>query len=84
MTFSHELQPAMSNPSKRLLFFLSLIAWMPGLAAADDCVFMGEKERSSLYEDGDIVIGGLFPLHYSPVSSFPTYKTEPTSITYKL
>uniref|UniRef100_A0A3B5LTK0 Olfactory receptor C family, x3 n=1 Tax=Xiphophorus couchianus TaxID=32473 RepID=A0A3B5LTK0_9TELE len=28
---------------------------------------------SSLYEDGDVVIGGLFPLHYSPVSSPLTY-----------
>ncbi|XP_053176524.1 extracellular calcium-sensing receptor-like [Scomber japonicus] len=44
---------------------------------------MGEEETNNLYEDGDVVIGGLFPLHYSPVSSLPEYKTKPTSSTYK-
>uniref|UniRef100_A0A3P9J631 Olfactory receptor C family, x3 n=1 Tax=Oryzias latipes TaxID=8090 RepID=A0A3P9J631_ORYLA len=34
----------------------------------DSCVFLGETEELSLYEDGDVVIGGLFPLHFSPVS----------------
>uniref|UniRef100_A0A8C7YJ19 Olfactory receptor C family, x1 n=1 Tax=Oryzias sinensis TaxID=183150 RepID=A0A8C7YJ19_9TELE len=35
----------------------------------DSCVFLGEREELSLYEDGDVVIGGLFPLHFSPVFS---------------
>nr|XP_029133620.1 extracellular calcium-sensing receptor-like [Labrus bergylta] len=52
-------------------------------AALDDCVFLGKEEKNSLYEDGDVVIGGLFPLHYSSVSSVPTYKAEPTPTMYK-
>uniref|UniRef100_A0A3P8S265 Olfactory receptor C family, x2 n=1 Tax=Amphiprion percula TaxID=161767 RepID=A0A3P8S265_AMPPE len=54
----------------KLLMFLSVISGKPGSAAAlDNCVFLGEEEKNSLYEDGDVVVGGLFPLHYSPVSS---------------
>uniref|UniRef100_A0A3B3DA83 Olfactory receptor C family, x3 n=1 Tax=Oryzias melastigma TaxID=30732 RepID=A0A3B3DA83_ORYME len=49
---------------------------------ADSCVFLGEKEELSLYEDGDVVIGGLFPLHFSPVSSLLTYKTKPPPNSY--
>uniref|UniRef100_A0A8D0AEH1 G-protein coupled receptors family 3 profile domain-containing protein n=1 Tax=Sander lucioperca TaxID=283035 RepID=A0A8D0AEH1_SANLU len=47
---------------------LSLFGGKPSSAAAlDNCVFLGEEEKNSLYEDGDVVIGGLFPLHYSPI-----------------
>lgn len=48
----------------------------------DSCVFLGEREELSLYEDGDVVIGGLFPLHFSPVSSPLTYKTKPPPNSY--
>uniref|UniRef100_A0A3P8RZN3 Olfactory receptor C family, x2 n=1 Tax=Amphiprion percula TaxID=161767 RepID=A0A3P8RZN3_AMPPE len=58
-----------------LLMFLSVISGKPGSAAAlDNCVFLGEEEKNSLYEDGDVVVGGLFPLHYSPVSSVAAYR----------
>ncbi|XP_045898090.1 extracellular calcium-sensing receptor-like, partial [Micropterus dolomieu] len=71
-------------PAAKLLMFLSLFGGKPGSAAAlDNCVFLGEEEKNSLYEDGDVVIGGLFPLHYSPVSSLPTYNTKPTANMYK-
>uniref|UniRef100_A0A3Q0RQS7 Olfactory receptor C family, x1 n=1 Tax=Amphilophus citrinellus TaxID=61819 RepID=A0A3Q0RQS7_AMPCI len=52
-------------------------------AVLDNCVFLGEENKNSLYKDGDIVIGGLFPLHYSPVFSLPTYKEKPTPNMYK-
>ncbi|XP_067364211.1 extracellular calcium-sensing receptor-like [Channa argus] len=51
--------------------------------ALDNCVFLGDNEKNSLYEDGDVVIGGLFPLHYSPVSFLPTFKTKPPNSIYK-
>ena len=74
----------MGLPTAKFLMFLFLIWGKPGLTAAlDICVFLGEEEENSLYEDGDVVIGGLFPLHYSPVSSLPTYKTKPTPNMYK-
>ncbi|KAK1900429.1 Extracellular calcium-sensing receptor [Dissostichus eleginoides] len=68
----------------KLLMFLFLSQGQHCLAAGlDNCVFLGEEGGNSLYEGGDVVIGGLFPLHYSPVSSLPKYKTKPTPITYK-
>uniref|UniRef100_A0A3B3D873 Olfactory receptor C family, x3 n=1 Tax=Oryzias melastigma TaxID=30732 RepID=A0A3B3D873_ORYME len=42
----------------------------------------GFTVNGSLYEDGDVVIGGLFPLHFSPVSSLLTYKTKPPPNSY--
>lgn len=67
----------------KLLFFLSLFRAKHGLAAElDNCAFLGVEEKNSLYEDGDVVIGGLFPLHYSPVSSLLTYKVKPIPSTY--
>uniref|UniRef100_A0A3B5LSS5 Olfactory receptor C family, x3 n=1 Tax=Xiphophorus couchianus TaxID=32473 RepID=A0A3B5LSS5_9TELE len=66
-----------------LLLFLSLFRGNHGSSAPlDGCAFLGEEERKSLYEDGDVVIGGLFPLHYSPVSSPLTYNVKPITSTY--
>ena len=68
----------------KLFMFLSVLGSKVASAAAlDVCVFLGEEEKNSLYEDGDVVIGGLFPLHYSPVSSPPAYKTKPKPFMYK-
>ncbi|XP_029963507.1 extracellular calcium-sensing receptor-like [Salarias fasciatus] len=67
-----------------LLLLLSLIRSRSDSAAAvDDCVFLGHEDRNSLYEDGDVVIGGLFPIHYSPVAYLATFKTKPTPFMYK-
>lgn len=81
------LQPKPAMILLSLLFLLSLFGAKSLLAAPaaedDNCVFLGEEEKNSLYEDGDIVIGGLFPLHYSSISSLPTYKTKPTQTMYK-
>ncbi|XP_033488055.2 extracellular calcium-sensing receptor-like [Epinephelus lanceolatus] len=74
----------MAMPAAKLLMFFFLF-WVKlgSVAALDNCVFLGEEEKSRLYEDGDVVIGGLFPLHYSPVSSLQTYTTKPTPNMYK-
>ncbi|XP_038149387.1 extracellular calcium-sensing receptor-like [Cyprinodon tularosa] len=66
-----------------LLFSLSLFKGKQGSAAAQyNCVFLGEEGSNSLYEDGDVVIGGLFPLHYSPVPSLLTFKERPSPNSY--
>ncbi|KAL3991804.1 olfactory receptor [Sarotherodon galilaeus] len=67
-----------------LFIFLYLMNNKHGSAAVlDNCVFFGEEDKNSLYEDGEVVIGGLFPLHYSPVFSRPTYKEKPITNMYK-
>ncbi|XP_056467900.1 extracellular calcium-sensing receptor-like [Gadus chalcogrammus] len=42
-----------------------------------ECASIGEEESNSFYEDGDVVLGGIFPLHYTRVSSLPTYTSKP-------
>ncbi|XP_070685100.1 extracellular calcium-sensing receptor-like [Pempheris klunzingeri] len=68
----------MAMLAAKLLLLLFLFGGICSSAALDNCVFLGEEEKDSLYKDGDVVIGGLFPLHYSPVSSPLTYTTKPT------
>ncbi|XP_050921482.1 LOW QUALITY PROTEIN: uncharacterized protein LOC108900901 [Lates calcarifer] len=82
LEFSFKPRPNMALWAAKLIMFLSLFRGTLGSAALDSCVFLGEEEKNSLYEDGDVVIGGLFPLHYSPESSLPTYKTKPTLTMY--
>lgn len=73
----------MASLTAELFVIVSLIRGQVGSTVAlDTCAFLGEEEENSLYEYGDVVIGGLFPLHYSPVYSRLTYKAKPTSNTY--
>uniref|UniRef100_A0A672Z3Z2 Receptor ligand binding region domain-containing protein n=1 Tax=Sphaeramia orbicularis TaxID=375764 RepID=A0A672Z3Z2_9TELE len=65
-----------------LMLFSVCVGELGSAAALDTCVFLGDEKANSLYENGDIVIGGLFPLHYSPEPSLPTFKTKPTLSTY--
>uniref|UniRef100_A0A3B5LTK4 Olfactory receptor C family, x3 n=1 Tax=Xiphophorus couchianus TaxID=32473 RepID=A0A3B5LTK4_9TELE len=64
------------------VYFFFFVGNHGSSAPLDGCAFLGEEERKSLYEDGDVVIGGLFPLHYSPVSSPLTYNVKPITSTY--
>lgn len=68
----------------KLLIFLSFLKCKYLLTAAlNDCVFLGEEVNDCLYEDGDVVLGGLFPLHYLNRTYFRTYKTKPKPDTYQ-
>ena len=49
-----------------------------------DCAYIGEVESNSFYQDGDVVLGGVFPLHYTRVSSLPLYTSKPEPGSYKL
>ncbi|XP_029028181.2 extracellular calcium-sensing receptor-like [Betta splendens] len=71
--------------SKLLTFVLLLLFRCTSgtSTAADGCVFLGEEEINSLYEEGDVVIGGLFPLHHSPVSWLEAYNMKPRPNMYK-
>ncbi len=48
------------------------------------CVFQGDEDTYSFYQGGDVVLGGIFPLHSSPISSFSSFKTKPEPTKYKL
>ncbi|CAL8334751.1 unnamed protein product [Boreogadus saida] len=48
-----------------------------------ECASIGEEESNSFYEDGDVVLGGIFPLHYNRVSSLPTYASKPEPGSHK-
>uniref|UniRef100_A0A8C7U2M4 Olfactory receptor C family, x3 n=1 Tax=Oncorhynchus mykiss TaxID=8022 RepID=A0A8C7U2M4_ONCMY len=71
----------MAHLSARLLLLGLLLwaSWVCSAAPQDGCTFLGEEETSSFYQEGDVVLGGLFPLHYSPVSSVTSFQREPFS-----
>lgn len=45
------------------------------------CVKTAETERPALNSGGDVVIGGIFPLHYSAFVPQQTYSNKPEPIT---
>uniref|UniRef100_A0A8C2C889 G-protein coupled receptors family 3 profile domain-containing protein n=1 Tax=Cyprinus carpio TaxID=7962 RepID=A0A8C2C889_CYPCA len=49
-----------------------------------NCVFQGDEDTYSFYQGGDVVLGGIFPLHSSPISSYSSFKTKPEPTKYQL
>ncbi|KAI7802366.1 extracellular calcium-sensing receptor-like [Triplophysa rosa] len=49
----------------------------------DKCTYQGDEDTLSFYQGGDVVLGGLFPLHFSPVSSDLSFRTKPKPTEYK-
>lgn len=41
------------------------------------CVKLSESEPLALHSGGDVVIGGLFPLHYVSSQPFHSYQSKP-------
>lgn len=44
------------------------------------CVKSADTERPALHSGGDVVIGGIFPLHYSASVPQQTYNSKPELI----
>ncbi|XP_052007768.1 extracellular calcium-sensing receptor-like [Xyrauchen texanus] len=49
----------------------------------DKCIYHGAEGNQRFYQGGDVVLGGLFPLHSSPTSSVSSFSTEPKPTKYK-
>ncbi|KAA0714828.1 Extracellular calcium-sensing receptor [Triplophysa tibetana] len=49
----------------------------------DKCTYQGDEDTLSFYHEGDVVLGGLFPMHFSPVSSDLSFRKKPKPKTYK-
>lgn len=52
-----------------------------GFASLPRCVKSADTERPALHSGGDVVIGGIFPLHYSASVSPKKYTNIPELIT---
>ncbi|XP_060780427.1 extracellular calcium-sensing receptor-like [Neoarius graeffei] len=48
----------------------------------DECVYQGDEGTHSFYKGGDVILGGLFPLHYSPVSAVQSFQSKPEPTDY--
>ncbi|XP_028818641.1 extracellular calcium-sensing receptor [Denticeps clupeoides] len=76
---------SMAHPSVELLLLWLLIQiYVPSQAVNEsECIFQGDVETNNFYQEGDVVIGGLFPLHYSPVSFVHSFDKKPVPSGYK-
>ncbi|XP_066540570.1 extracellular calcium-sensing receptor-like [Hoplias malabaricus] len=52
-------------------------------AYKNECIYQGEEGTQNFFLDGDVILGGLFPLHYSPVSAMWTFQSKPAPTDYK-
>ncbi len=50
----------------------------------DTCIYQGDEDTYSFYEDGDVVLGGILPLHSSTIPFISTFTSKPKLIKYKL
>nr|XP_009291988.2 extracellular calcium-sensing receptor isoform X3 [Danio rerio] len=66
-----------------MVWFLMYLSVQSQYNSKVRCVFQGDDDTNTFYQGGDVVLGGLFPLHFSPISSLSSYKTKPTPTTYK-
>ncbi|XP_076853457.1 extracellular calcium-sensing receptor-like [Brachyhypopomus gauderio] len=48
----------------------------------DECIYRGEEGTQSFYQHGDVILGGLFPLHYSPVGAVRSFQSKPSATEY--
>lgn len=49
----------------------------------DECFYQGDEGTHSFYKGGDMILGGLFPLHYSPVLAVQSFQSKPEPTDYK-
>ncbi|XP_056621599.1 extracellular calcium-sensing receptor-like [Triplophysa dalaica] len=49
----------------------------------DMCIYQGDDDIHSFYQGGDVVLGGLFPLHSSPIALISSFRTKPKPTEYK-
>uniref|UniRef100_A0A8C7QI07 G-protein coupled receptors family 3 profile domain-containing protein n=1 Tax=Oncorhynchus mykiss TaxID=8022 RepID=A0A8C7QI07_ONCMY len=59
-----------------LSLFLSLSLSLVGAGLGLGCVSLGDSELPELQSEGDVVIGGLFPLHYLALEPEHSYRTN--------
>ena len=48
-----------------------------GVSLLSECVILGNSELVALRSEGDVIIGGLFPVHYLVSNSRDTYNSKP-------
>ncbi|KAJ3591113.1 hypothetical protein NHX12_009060 [Muraenolepis orangiensis] len=51
-----------------------------GAGASSECVTLGNSEQLALHSEGDVIIGGLFPMHYLVPDSRSNYHNKPQNL----
>jgi len=51
-----------------------------GVSLLSECVILGSSELPALRSEGDVIIGGLFPVHYLVPNSQNTYHSKPRNL----
>ncbi|CAL8373975.1 unnamed protein product [Gadus morhua 'NCC'] len=51
-----------------------------GVSLLSECVILGNSQLLALRSEGDVIIGGLFPVHYLVPNSQNTYNSKPQNL----
>lgn len=65
------------TPWSPLTAQLGLGAASPGLVESSVCSSWGAPPDESLFEDGDVILGGLFPIHYAESREQHSFTAKP-------
>ncbi|XP_016109798.1 extracellular calcium-sensing receptor-like [Sinocyclocheilus grahami] len=65
------------------VWFIMCIGVQSQYKSKNKCIYQGDEDTYTFYKQGDVVLGGLFPLHFSPISSISSFSTKPKSTKYK-
>ncbi len=71
-----------TNQEMRINLYISLYLFFNCISAAsvltsNTCQLQGRFRLNSVYQDGDVILGGLFQVHFFTVFPELSFKTEP-------
>ncbi|XP_022535524.1 extracellular calcium-sensing receptor-like isoform X1 [Astyanax mexicanus] len=64
-------------------WFLLIVPMLCQFINNHQCIYQGEERNQNFYQDGDVIVGGLFPLHYTPVTTVWSFQKKPAPTEYK-
>lgn len=70
----------MAFPKKYLSLFVSLISYSSSFSSSEPCKLWRQFSLNGMHKVGDVIVGGLFEVHYTSIFPELTFTTEPNQL----